>query len=235
MIQVAIIEDTQKDADKLQVCLHRFAEETGEKIACTVFQTAIPFLEINHRQFDIVFMDIELPDIDGIKAARRFRQNDDCTILIFVTNLTQFVLTGYELDAMDYIVKPVKYPSFLLKMRRAVSRLKRRPELKLVLPTEDGELCIESSRMKYIEVYGHHLVYHTDTKDYEGYGTLKQVEKLLPAEGFFRCSGSYVVNMQYITGVSGMKILVGEARIPISRSRKKEFMQVLHQYYLCMK
>lgn len=123
MVNVAIVEDEIRSADVLCGFLERYGSEKGREFAVSRFTDAIAFLENYVPRYDIVFMDIQLPDMDGMTASRRLRALDRDVILIFVTNMANYAVSGYEVDALDFIVKPVSYFPFTVKLERALGRL----------------------------------------------------------------------------------------------------------------
>ena len=136
MLNIAIVEDDPQAAGLLTDYLDRYAQERGISCNSVIFNDAVDFLTGYKASFDLVFMDIELPGLDGMEAARRLREMDRSVILIFVTNMANFAVKGYEVDALDFIVKPVTYFPFSIKLDRAVKRLESRQERELVVPTE---------------------------------------------------------------------------------------------------
>lgn len=230
LLNIAIVEDTPAEAERLISFLERFAKETGEPLRHFLFDNAVQFLDGYKSQYDIVFMDIELPDLNGMDAARRLRLLDDSVVLIFVTHLSQYAVKGYEVDALDYILKPLNYPALALKLQRAVARRRRGGEAEITLSTNSGLVRLMASSLKYVEIYNHHIVYHTESDDYTTYGTLKQIEDSLPKQEFYRCSSSYIVNLRHVTKIDGLTAIVDGKPLPISRMRKKEFLAELHSY-----
>lgn len=115
MLNTAIVENSTKSADWLIKFLDRFSEEHGEEIRYTWYQGTHTFLSEYHFQFDLVFMDIELDDGNGMETAMKLRKRDPEVTLIFITHLAQYAVQSYEVDALDYILKPVGYPAFALK------------------------------------------------------------------------------------------------------------------------
>lgn len=171
-----------------------------------------------------------MPEMDGMTAARRLRELDKTVTIIFVTNTARYAVQGYEVDALDYIVKPVDKYAFALKMQRALARVVRRKDANIVLKTNDGLECLQVSHIKYLEVEGHYVVYHTYYGDYSVYGTLSAEEKKLPASQFVKCNRNYLVNLRYVESVrDGVCVLAGDELI-ISRPQKKKFIQALQDY-----
>ena len=116
MLQIAIVEDDPSERERIRECL-RLMEDDDISFAVREFETGVSFLDQYQPEYDIVLMDIEMPGIDGLKTARELRRMDGEVILIFVTNMAQFALYGYEVDALDFILKPINRYSFSLKRR----------------------------------------------------------------------------------------------------------------------
>ena len=111
MYQIISIEDDPAEAEVLRHHVERFSRENNVELSLTWLRTAADFLE-RHRPADLILMDIDLPGISGMEAATLLRSYDSETPLIFVTNLAQFAIKGYEVDALDFVVKPVGYHDF---------------------------------------------------------------------------------------------------------------------------
>lgn len=230
MLEIAIIEDEEKEAARIGGFLDRFSEEAGVELRHSWWDSAAAFLGGYQCQYDMVFMDIRMPDMDGMKAAQRLREMDGAVVLIFVTSLAQYAVQGYSVDALDYILKPVNYPAFLMKMRRAVERCARKREQWLLLSTNSGAIQLREFELCYVEIFDHHIRYHTQQANYDAYGTLKSVERSLPAHSFFRCNNQCIVNLRYVTKIDGGTVVVDGRRFSISRMRKKAFLEQLHRF-----
>ena len=134
------------------------------------------------RTYDICLLDIQLPGINGMEAAHRLREIDRQVILIFVTNMAQFAVKGYEVDALDYIIKPAQYGPLSIKLDRAAQRWRAAAESVMVaLPTGTQRLLLWE--IYYIEVQGHKLTYHTEKGQLPGTGTLQDAEQRLHGKG----------------------------------------------------
>lgn len=227
MFRMAIVEDNAAAADRLKEFLERYETENREEFEIIVFKDALEFLDSYKKTYDFVFMDIELPFIDGMEAAKRLRAIDQQVILIFVTNMARFAVKGYEVDALDYLVKPIYYGSFELKLRRAVARRRESSE-SIVVARQSGVLRLRLCEIYYIEVSGHVLIYHMENGTVEARGTLVEAEEKLGSKGFLRCNKCYLVNQRHITEVRGYQlILTNGEELQISRPRKKTFMSEL--------
>lgn len=229
MLRIAIVEDEETEAVHLGEFLDRFSKEAGIELRHSWSSSAAAFLEHYRCEYDLIFMDIHMPDMDGMKAARRLREIDDEVMLIFVTNLAQYAVQGYSVNALDYILKPVSYPAFILKMQRVVDRCKRKREW-LLLTTNSGMVQLWESELLYVEIFDHHIRYHTQQANYDAYGTLKSVELSLPSHSFFRCNNQCIVNLRHVTKFDGYTVTAAGREFTVSRMRKKAFLEQLHRF-----
>ena len=227
MYKFAIVEDNEAAAEKLAGFLERYANENDEVFEVVKFHDALDFLDGYRTVYDVVFMDIEMPGIDGMEAAHRLCRLDQKVILVFVTNMASYAVKGYEVNATDYIVKPVYYGDFELKLKRILAGYQAASEAILVV-RQGGYVRLLLRKIHYIEVQGHRLMYHTEDGIVEGSGTLLETEEKLKDKGFLRCNKCYLVNQRHIIGVNGYTLmLMGGEELQISRPRKKAFMSEL--------
>ena len=232
VVNVIIVEDNPADASVLSNMLARYSAENGVQFRTAVYGDAYAFLESYRADADVIFMDIELPGMNGMEAAKRLRETDTSVSLMFVTNMAQFAVNGYEVDALDFIVKPIIWEQFRLKLGRALSRTGLAGDVVLPVKTADGFVSVPASRLKYVEVMGHRLVYHTTDGNVESSGSLYKIEQMLSKARFVRCNSCYIVNLRHVDAVKdGMvEMAWGGVRLPVSRSRKKRFTERLLRY-----
>lgn len=230
MTNIAIIEDEITALNVLQEYIKRFEKEWNEKINYTYFPDAISFLTGYKANYDIVFMDIELPNLNGMEAARKLVKLDQNVVLIFVTNMAQYAVKGYEVNAFDFIVKPVSYYDFALKLQRALDKIANNVEIKINVSVDDGKRCIPVSQIRYVEVVSHQIIYHLAKEKVTAYGTLKKVEEMLPKEMFAKCNNCYLVNLRHVVSVQGYTLDVEGEELQISHPKKKAFLTALNSF-----
>lgn len=217
MIRVVIVEDETDAAETLVRFVKRYGDERGIDQDVRVFADGLTFLGVAADKCDIVFMDIELPELDGFETARRLRARDDKTCIIFVTNMSGYAIRGYDVDAMGFVVKPATYFALSVLMDKAVKRCERLHGSEILIGSGDDIHRLMPDDIYYIEVMDHFLVYHTRVGDIRVYGQLGRAAGALRDKGFFRCHKSYVVNLDYVTEVKRDHVFVNKERVPISR------------------
>lgn len=230
MKNIAIVEDEDEALSLIMDCIQRFTRENGIEFNTVVFRDAVSFLTNYKPNYDIVFMDIKLPNLNGMDAARKLRELDNFVALIFVTNMSQYAVKGYEVQAIDFIVKPVVYYNFALKLQRALESVEENKDVKIPVFKEGNVVCLLASEIKYIEVFKHSIVFHTIKGDIPTYGSLKKIEDILPKNSFARCNSCYLVNLRYVTKVKQLEVYLGETILQISRLKKRAFLSAINDY-----
>jgi len=231
MIRVALVEDTPEDRDLFLSFFSAYQKEDKSEYALSVYETGTGFLHAFTGQFDLIFLDIELPDGNGLDIGREIRKTDTRTVLAFLTKMGQFAIEGYEVDASDYILKPLDEKIFALKMKKLLKRVHRNRPISIAVPVGGGKQVIEAQSILYVDVYKHDVSYHTAAAVYTERGTLKETEILLKDASFSRLSNSCLVNLKHVAGISKYDLLLknGET-LPISRSRKKDFLDEFNRF-----
>lgn len=227
---IAIVEDEAEEAETLRSYFSRYTQEYGVTFTVSHFLSAEAFLNRYRPVYDLVLMDICLPKASGMDAAAQLRRIDQSVSLIFVTNMAQFAVKGYEVDAFDFVVKPVSYANFALKLHRLLGKLATRRDGEVLVTLSDHMVRLSASQIKYIEISGHRMVYHTTGGEVSAYGNLKEAEAALDPAMFTRCNSCYLVNLNYVQAIQGYTVLVDGEALQISRPRRKTFVQALNDY-----
>ncbi len=234
MIRIAILEDEQIAIKRAEELLSRFASETGKELRISAYTSPVDFLENRNAQYDIILLDIEMPYYNGLEVAQRIRSHDEDVIIIFVTNMAQYALKGYQVQAYDFLVKPVTYPQIETLMARVVRKIEQKQqEYHLTVKAADGLHSLAVSELYYIEVIGHRLIYHTASGNFSAWGSLKAIEAELAPYHFVKCNACYLVNLKYVSAADKLTVTVADDALAISQSRKKPFMDELTAYLRC--
>lgn len=118
MVHIAIVEDNPKTRTTLQAYIERYQKESQNEFSIRVFEDGAEILKDYQPVFDVIFMDIQMKQVDGMTAAEKIREQDNTTLLVFITNMIQYAVRGYSVNATDYILKPINYFTFAEHMKR---------------------------------------------------------------------------------------------------------------------
>ena len=232
MINIVILEDEAEQAKRLIRMLEKYASAHPD-FAYTLrhYERSIPFLTEYKCDADILFMDIQVPDMLGMDAAKRIRMMDNKVMIIFITMLTQYAIEGYSVGAFDYVLKPVRYEEFSTKMDRVCRILAHQnTSATLELRTKEEIRRINADEIAYIEVANHDILIDTDREVIRQWGNLKSYEDKLTDAHFVRCNACYLVNLKYVRGIHGDTVTVGQDELAVSKAKRKDFLAAVARY-----
>jgi len=225
---VAIVEDEEAHAKTLSEYLFTFAKEEGLELSLTHFSSAVEAAETFKGQFDILFLDIMMAGMTGMDLAKEIRQADPHVMIIFVTSLAQFALESYEVEATDYLLKPLSYSEFNLKMHRAFKRLPKEESSVLRFNSQSGFIVVAVDEILYCETSGHSVIYHASSGDYRKHQPMKEAEKDLANYDFLRINSCYLVAKKEIIGMKNhFVVLTNGERLLVSRPRMSDVLNAL--------
>lgn len=229
-MKFAIVEDVRSDAEQLKQHLKEYCEEKGLFAEILVFRDALLFLSEYRADYDCVFMDIELPGISGMEGAKKLRKVDPLVPLVFVTSLARYAVKGYQVRALDFIVKPYQPQMIRFAMDAVMKELEKNERGSLSVRCGDETVVIPFSSIEYVEVDGHTVTYHTAEGKFSARGSMKSVEASLPVSLFSRPNAVYLVNLRRVLFVETDYVTVGTARLKMSRAKKKGFVEALRAF-----
>ena len=227
MIRIAIVEDEPTERDRIKVYLEEIAQEDQTQFDIEQYSSGMAFVMSGMKDYDLVLMDIDMPNLNGIETAKALRKVVQSATLIFVTNMAQYAISGYEVNAVDFILKPVNRYSFAIKIKRAISRTAKKNDNAIQIKMDGTIFLVHMYQIMYLEVDGHYVIFHTTQGDYKEYTTLKLAQKRINSSHFVQCNQSFLINMKYIESVSRESVTVGGTVIYISRKMKTEFMNAV--------
>lgn len=231
MHRILIVEDTPAEADALVTCLRRYEEERDCPLAIEVIGSAFEFMGSRHA-CDLVFMDIDMPGVTGMEAAQALRSRDEQTPLVFVTNLAQYAVKGYEVDALGFLVKPVRYEDFAPCMDRALRVVRRNAGTTLSIPTADGLRVVPVADVLYVDILRHDLYYHLtgEPEALRVRGSIRAAAEGL-GEGFVKVSASCLANMAQVKLVrQGSVVMADGTELFFSRGCRKAALEEIANY-----
>ncbi len=231
--RIAVVENEETRADELIALTKRYENEKGAFFQHQWFSNGYDFFESDMDSFDVVFMDIDMPGINGMDTAIMMRERGIDVMLVFVTNLPQYAIDGYKVNALDFILKPITYADFYMVMDKVNRNLNSDETSYFLLNVAGSSMKFYNHEIEYIDMKGHDVVIHkTDGNDISFRGSLKSIEKELDKRIFYRCNGGQLVNLSRVKSFDSQNIVLESGvRIPVSRSHKKDVLRRLNEYY----
>lgn len=230
MYHIAIVEDEASFATQLQEYLKQYEEENDVRFKISVFGDGAEILENYQPLYDIILLDIEMPKVNGMKAAEQIRAQDADVTLMFITNMANYAIRGYEVGALDFVMKPINYYTFSMKMTRVLKRTKQKAQQDLLLTLPDGVKKLNVQQIYYVEVQNRMLYYHTDEGIFVMRGTMQSVEQILPSYAFAKCNHWYIVNLKHVSEVKKTTVVVAGHELEVSRRNRTAFLKALTEY-----
>ena len=230
--RIAIVDDSKTDADFVQNILNNWADLRRAKIQAEVFSSAEAFLfqYAEDKDWDILLLDIEMGNMDGVTLAKRIRQANDSVQIIFVTGFADYISEGYEVAALHYLMKPVKQDKLFVVLDRAVATLQK-TERVILLPVGGEMLRLPVSQVQYVEAFSHTVALITETDTIQVKKPISEVEKLL-GDGFVRCHRSYLVGLKHIGRLSKTGVILDSGKsLPLSRGAAPLVHKAFVSYY----
>lgn len=227
MIRLAVCDDEPSMLRDLTARLSEFMEGRGLDFQILRFGSGKEALD-SEEQFDILFLDIQMERPDGMETAGLLRQRGFHGPLVFITVLKESVFDSFEVQAFDFLVKPIDDDRFRRTMDRILKYLEQAAKKNIFVHKGGGSQVIPFSEILYCEVIARKVYLHRrggETVDY--YGRLEELERQLDNR-FFRCHRSYLVNLDFVRGChSGLVALSDGSEVPVSRLREQEFTKAL--------
>ncbi len=233
VFNIAICDDEDVLINELKCNLERYALETGKEFSFFVYHDGMEMLARYRPDYDLIFMDIKMEKLNGLKTAEEIRKRDGIVGLIFLTSLKQYVWKGYEYSAVNYLLKPVRYNILKMELDRYFARYQGRDEPYLIFQNDSGKYKVLYKNLRYAETEKRNVMLHFDGQEQVIYKNMKEVSVLLLEQPQFACPHqSFVVNMSYVKGAEGLTLVMttGE-RIPVSQPKRKDFMAKLTDYW----
>ena len=225
MLSVAVCDDEVIECCNMARKIKDILEEM--KIPCIIrqFQSGRELLQAM-ESFDIVFLDIMMQDQDGMKTAKMLRERENEKILIFVSSSREYVFEAYDVEAFQYLLKPVNDRKLKRVLQKAVLKTEKRSQEYIIVSRERQKKKLFLDDIYYFEIRGRVVDAHGAEGIFTYYEQIGELESKLRDKGFFRCHKSYLLNLKYVDGYNRQEAILenGEA-IVIAKRRYEEFCQ----------
>lgn len=223
-MNIAICEDNAFDGEAVAGCVKSYCAKNFFDVRIRMFHNGEDLLAaFSPAAFELIFLDIFLPGLSGMDAARKIRETDPAVMLIFITASPDFALDGFLVDAASYVVKPVARERMESVLRRSFQHFARNSRVIEVPAGRQGRIGIPLSGVQYAEVYGRSVLFHLNSGVVETRLPLDEIEGMLGGEPFLRCHRCYIVNMNYVEDMRSEDFLMRNGDIvPMRKNGRKE-------------
>lgn len=227
-MRIAICDDEKAQQQLLQKYLAEWARISGTPLKTELFASAeaFSFACEEDRAFDLLILDIEMGQQNGMELAAHIRKEDEEIPILFVTGYEKYMAQGYEVAALHYLLKPIRKEKLFSLLDRLREK-SRRQEQRLLFQTEDGPLSLPPSRIWYLEAQAHWCILYTAGHEYTLHSSIGELERFLSGQPeFLRCHRSYLVNAGHICAILKTELVLDDnRRLPLSRSAQKKVNQ----------
>lgn len=233
-ITIGICEDNPADSGLLLDCLKKCALDLKLNIHTRTFRSGREFLDHYSPDFDMIFLDVQLPDIHGDTVATKIRQMDQHVFLVFISKHSNYLPIGYKHEAHNYLLKPIQCDHILFELKRFLEKAPLLQREYIRLNEKQNMQKIVLSQLRFIETEDRAIMLHYGDDVIRYSMGLSTFMKELPEYCFFRSNHSYIVNLRYVDYITpdinrfSIHLITGET-IPLSRDKKKEFLLALQK------
>ncbi len=223
MIRVAICEDERETQLLIENYIDDILKNINVEYNIQKYNSGEELLEENLKDIDILLLDIQMGQINGMDVARKIREVDNKMEIIFITSLIDYIQEGYEVRAYRYLLKPIELEELKKHMLTCIKEIEKNKNHCILIKNKSNTYKIYSNEIKYIEVQKKDMTIHTINKNFEAKYSLEKIEKDLNSDEFVRCHKSFIINLSYIENIKlNTAILESGEEVPVSRYRYKE-------------
>lgn len=231
MINIAVCDDEILECSALAKKIKDICKNLNTEVSVKQFYHAKD-ITVSNDTFDLIFLDILMPELNGMEAAKRIRKNKIKSKIVFVTVTKDYVFEAYDVEAYHYLMKPVKQDKLKNIITRAVKDMQTDENQEyLILPAGKSKRKILLKDILYIESYGRTVIFHCTKEEITDYRRIGELEHSLSDKNFFRIHKSFIVNLEHTdTYTRKDAVLDNGDTLPIAKRRYEEFTKTMMQY-----
>lgn len=217
--RIAICDDEQNQIEYITSIVTSWSNHKGHSCEIRTFASAEAFLfeYEEDKAYDILLLDVEMKNMNGIELAKRIRKDNNRAEILFITSHFEFVGEGYEVDALHYLIKPISVEKLTQVLTKAAEKLSVEPP-SVVISCEGETVKLYESDILYVESFLHYIVIHTKDNEYKIKENISVFENKV-SDVFYRIHRSYLVSLKYITRISRTSVNIGNTELPLSRGK----------------
>lgn len=223
MINIAICEDEKEMQYLIENYIDKILKDIEREYKIQKYSSGEELIECDLKGIDILLLDIQMGQMNGMDTARKIRTVDNKMEIIFITSLIDYVQDGYEVRAYRYLLKPIELEELKKHVLNCIKEIEVNKKNYIVIKNKSNTYKIHSDEIKYVEVQKKDMLIHTVNKNFDVRYSLEKIEKDLNLEKFVRCHKSFLINLSYVENIKqNVAILESGEEVPISRYRHKE-------------
>ena len=217
--RIAICDDEQNQIEYITSIVASWSAHEGHGCEIRTFASAEAFLfeYEEDKAYDILLLDVEMKNMNGIELAKRIRKDNNRALFFFISSDFELVCEGYELDALDYLIKTFSVEKATQVLTKAAEKLSVEPP-SVVISCEGETVKLYESDILYVESFLHYIVIHTKDNEYKIKENISVFENKV-SDVFYRIHRSYLVSLKYITRISRTSVNIGNTELPLSRGK----------------
>ncbi len=217
--KIAICDDEQNQIEYINSIVASWSANEGHNCIIRKFASAEAFLfeYEENKAYDILLLDVEMKNMNGIELAKQIRKDNNRAEIIFITSHFEFVGEGYEVDALHYLIKPISAEKLTQVLTKAAEKISVEPP-SVVISCEGETVKLYESDILYVESFLHYIIIHTKDKEYKIKENISVFENKL-SDDFYRIHRSYLVSLKHITRISRTFVNIGSTELPLSRGK----------------
>ena len=233
-MRIAVCDDEKYQNDLITGYIGLWADQHDEPIEVYAYSSAVELLFYwsEGKSFDVAFLDVHMKSMSGVELARVLRKSGDPVNIVFITGLKDYVFQGYEVQALDYLLKPVKKESCFNCLNRALEIISLRGNETFVIALEGKSIRLHYNEIYAFEIFSHYIEATTKKGVFSFKKKMNELEQELPSCQFFRCHRSFIVNMHYVNTVQKSEVTLDNGLcVPVSKSRWNDTNEAFLNYY----
>lgn len=233
-MKIAIVDDELQARDIIEKYICEWADKNSELVDIYKYESSESFLFFweENKDYDLLVLDIEMGKMNGMDLAREIRMQNEHVKIVFVTGYDEYMQYGYDVSALNYLIKPVNKEKLFLTFDRFKQQTLVNDET-IVVNTENDIRKILTRDIVYVEANGHGSIIQLAMETLNLRESLGEMEKaLINTNTIVKCHRAYLVNLRYVAAIQGNDIVLDNGdRIPVSRNKMKTIQQEFLKYY----